>query len=99
MLLLSVAPEVKTISFGSAPIRSATCCSQVLSDRIEIKIKPSPFEHPLWPSLLPTHKHECDCEDYQTGPSNTGAWHQELGDPREWWPGFREKAATDALEY
>lgn len=27
MLLDSVAPLVKTISLGSAPIRSATCCS------------------------------------------------------------------------
>ena len=34
MLLVSVAPDVKTISFGSAPIKSATCYNRVYSKTV-----------------------------------------------------------------
>lgn len=96
MLLVSVAPEVKTMSLASAPIRSATCwkmsqwCPFVL-------IKPAdlPYVQPQWPSLLPIHTHVFDCADCRTDLLGMATWHREHEGLQEWWP--RRYQHTEAI--
>lgn len=63
MLLDSVAPLVKMISLGSAPIRSATCCfeettrSYFVSNCIEIRSHQLDFEKTFFSTNLPSCFH------------------------------------------
>lgn len=85
MLFDSVAPEVKTMSFGSAPIRSAMCCmSSQPKGTDEIASDDVPSWRRLPPFQLPTHKHGFDYEDFHTDPSDMATWHRVLVDQRVW---------------
>lgn len=79
MLLVSVAPEVKRISLGSAPIRSAICWIHVSElENMNRQFKNGPCEPPLLLYPPPSRTRVFDCGDFHIGRLNTEAWHPKL---------------------
>lgn len=84
MLLVSVAPDVNTRSFASAPIRSAmfypSTKGMVASSSF---IKSSPFWRLRPPVQPPIRTHASCCEDCHTDQWGMEAWHPALEGPLE----------------
>ena len=85
MLFDSVAPEVKTMSLGSAPMRSAMCCGEGRWAK-SLSQKECAIDIPSWPPRRlfqpPNRKRGFGCVGFRIGPSCKGAWRRVLEGPQ-----------------
>lgn len=87
MLFVSVAPDVKIISFGSAPIKSAICYGKhELNRGYRVRGMHVPFSRPRLLSQPPIHTHVSGYEGYRIDRSGKVALHRVPAGRLVLWP-------------